>query len=273
MPENLLPLEDPSKKIPIPETAGLVLAALGLFAVISSGSKTGKGTEEKIPSPAVHSITARQVGKSFSGRAILSGFDLSVSAGECVVLWGANGAGKSTFLKCLLGLMDFEGAVEIFGRDVRAQGKKARKFIGYLPQELTGYDWTVRQTLEFVCQVRQVDFSAIPPILEDCLLAGEEDKKVPALSGGMKQKLALALALIADPAVLVLDEPCSNLDLKSRREFLEVLKGLKGTRTLLVTSHRLDEVLALADRVVVMEEGLPVRELEHVEDVRLEDLA
>ena len=89
----------------------------------------------------------------------------------------------------------------------------------------------------------------------------------------MKQKLALALALIADPAVLVLDEPCSNLDLKSRREFLEVLKGLKGTRTLLVTSHRLDEVLALADRVVVMEEGLPVRELEHVEDVRLEDLA
>jgi ABC-type multidrug transport system ATPase subunit len=97
--------------------------------------------------------------------------------------------------------------------------------------------------------------------LASCGLTGEDGKAVFELSGGMKQKLALAQALVADPDILLLDEPCSNLDLKSRRELLAILRVLRRTRTMLVTSHHIDEVEALADRVLWLEEGRSAVEL------------
>ena len=204
-------------------------------------------------------VTARGVRKSFGSRVILSGLDLSLERGRSLVLWGSNGAGKSTFIKCLLGLHDFEGALSIFGHDARKEGHLARRHIGYLSQEFAGYDWTVRQAMEFVCAVRGADPAKIGPALASCGLTGEEGKNSLALSGGMKQKLALAQALISDPDILVLDEPCSNLDVKSRREFLAILKKLKSSRTLIITSHRVEEVKLLADEVLWLEEGVPAR--------------
>ncbi|MDE2293595.1 MAG: ATP-binding cassette domain-containing protein, partial [Elusimicrobia bacterium] len=124
-----------------------------------------------------------------------------------------------------------------------------------------GYDWSVREAMEFVCAARGVDAGRISDVLKSCGLEGEERKPVPALSGGLKQRLALAQALVGDPPVLVLDEPCSSLDLKSRREFLGLLGRLKARKTVLLTSHRLEEAELLADRVVLMSAGQEPREV------------
>jgi len=259
------PLQTPQ---PVLAALWMPIGLLGLsgFCAARLGGRfktaSGGGTSSPYGSVARGlAVEARGVRKSFGSRVILSGLDLSLERGRSLVLWGSNGAGKSTFIKCLLGLHEFEGELSVFGRDARAEGHLARRHIGYLSQEFAGYDWTVRQAMEFVCAVRGADPTEISPALASCGLAGEEEKNSLALSGGMKQKLALAQALIAQPDILVLDEPCSNLDLKSRREFLAILKKLKGTRTLIITSHRVEEVELLADEVLWLEEGRPARAL------------
>jgi ABC-2 type transport system ATP-binding protein len=156
-------------------------------------------------------------------------------------------------------LHDYAGAIRIFGLDARREGASARALVGYVAQEFAGYDWSVREAMEFTADLRSVDRERIAPTLARCGLMGCEGKGVPQLSGGMKQKLALAQALLADPALLVLDEPCSSLDPKSRAEFLNILLGLKGTRTILMTSHRVEEAVALADLVLWLEAGRPAR--------------
>ncbi|MBI2362173.1 MAG: ABC transporter ATP-binding protein, partial [Elusimicrobia bacterium] len=213
------------------------------------------------PAPAGPVVVAEELSKSFGGRVLFSGLSFSALPGECLVLWGSNGAGKSTLLRCLLGLEACGGALRVAGVDVTRDAAKARERVGYLAQEYAGYDWTVRQAMEFVCAVRGVPADGVSDVLAQCGLAGEEGKPAPALSGGMKQKLALAQALVGEPAILVLDEPCSSLDLKSRRELTAILGLLKGTRTIVMTSHHLDEVAALADRVLWLEEGRPPRVL------------
>lgn len=264
------PLSAPMQP-PQPTLAALWLPVglLGLSAFCASRFKTRflktRGGNASSPYDLIArglAVSARSVSKSFGDRVILDKLNISVDRGQSLVLWGSNGAGKSTFIKCLLGLHDFEGALSVFGRDARSEGHLAKRHIGYLSQEFAGYDWTVRQAMEFVCAVRGADLEDIAPALASCGLTGEEGKNSLALSGGMKQKLALAQALIAQPDILVLDEPCSNLDLRSRREFLAILKKLKGSRTLIITSHRVEEVEFLADRVLCLEEGLPARELD-----------
>ena len=206
-------------------------------------------------------ISAKDLSKAYAGRSVFSGLSLCIMPGECVVLWGSNGAGKSTLMRCLLGMESCEGRLLLAGCDISRDSRLARERIGYVSQEFAGYDWTVRQAMEFICSVRSVDRSAIAGTLASCGLTGEDDKTVFELSGGMKQKLALAQALVANPDVLLLDEPCSNLDLKSRRELLAILRELRRTRTMLVTSHHLDEVEALADRVLWLEESRSAVEL------------
>jgi nitrous oxidase accessory protein len=251
---------------PVLAALWLPLGLLGLSGFFAAWLKKARILKTsfvcKAPSPKGAAVIAKGVRKSFGSRVILNGLDLSLERGRSLVLWGSNGAGKSTFIKCLLGLHDFDGELSVFGRDAKSEGHLARRHIGYLSQEFAGYDWTVRQAMEFVCAVRGVGPEGIATALASCGLAGEEGKNSLALSGGMKQKLALAQALIAEPDILVLDEPCSNLDLKSRREFLAILKTLKGSRTLIITSHRIEEVELLADEVLCLEEGLPARSLE-----------
>jgi nitrous oxidase accessory protein len=206
-------------------------------------------------------IWAQGLSKAYGGFSVFEGLTFPVMPGECLVLWGSNGAGKSTLIRCLLGLESCEGALVVAGHDVALDSVAARRRIGYVCQEFAGYDWTVRQAMEFICAVRGLDCSKVPGALAVCGLTGQEEKAVPELSGGMKQKLALAQALVAEPDILLLDEPCSNLDLKSRRELLAILKRLKGARTMLITSHHLDEVEALADRVLWLEEGLEASDM------------
>ncbi|MBI4346703.1 MAG: nitrous oxide reductase family maturation protein NosD [Elusimicrobia bacterium] len=251
---------------PRPEPA---LAALWMPASLLSASALAVGWSRRRRRPilsaraalpeAAPAVWAAGVAKAYGDRKLLRDLSFSAAPGECLVLWGSNGAGKSTLMRCLLGLESFAGKILVGGVDVSREGPRARERVGYLSQEFAGYDWTVRRSMEFVCEVRGCDPGGIGPALERCGLAGEEEKLVPALSGGMKQKLALAQALVADPDILLLDEPCSSLDLKSRRELTAILVGLKGTRTLVMTSHHLDEVAALADRVLWLDEAGPAR--------------
>lgn len=182
-------------------------------------------------------------------------FDVPPQA--ALALWGPNGAGKTTAIKCLLGLLRHRGEIRVNGLDAARQGKAVRRLLGYVPQELAFYtDMSALDTALFYARLKDVQPRRAAEVLDQVGLAEHSDKPVGALSGGMKQRLALGLALLADPPILVLDEPTSNLDAAARDHFLHLLSEVKHAgKTVIFTSHRLEEIEALADRVLVMEQG------------------
>lgn len=201
-------------------------------------------------------IEAHSLTKRYGQVTALDDLSFSIEAGEAVALWGANGAGKTTTLRCLLGTQDFEGELRVNGIDVRKNGKAARAAIGYVPQEATFYDMTVTETLHFYARLKKAALSRVEAVLEQVQLSDHAAKRVSMLSGGMKQRLALAVALLADPPLLVLDEPTANLDVHAQRDFIHMIQRLKQTgKTIVFSSHRLDEVLALGSRVLVLADG------------------
>jgi ABC-type multidrug transport system ATPase subunit len=203
-------------------------------------------------------ITVTNISKRFGGLTAVDDLSFSVQAGRAVALWGANGAGKTTAIRCLLGLFPFEGRITVDGIAVAQQGKAARRLMGFVPQELNFHDdMSVAETLLFYARLKKVpggfDFE---PLLARLQLMPHLHKPVHDLSGGLKQRLALALALLADPPILILDEPTANLDIRAREDFLLLLHDLKVSgKTLVFSSHRLEEVTALADRVLLLEAG------------------
>ncbi len=208
------------------------------------------------------SMFVRNLTKRFGKLAAVDQLDFDVSAGETVALWGPNGAGKTTALRCVLGILSFDGTVTVGGNSARTEGKMVRQQIGYVPQEVRLHsDLTVQETVSFYARLRHVATDRAAVLMEEWNLAEIAEKRVGDLSGGMKQRLALAIALLSDPPILLLDEPTSNLDVHTRHEFWEVLKQLKAAgKTLIFCSHRLDEIFTLADRVIVMDRGKKVAE-------------
>lgn len=190
--------------------------------------------------------------------AVLALDDVSfvVDAGESVALWGPNGAGKTTVLRCLLGLARYDGEVRVNDLDPAWRGERARRQIGYVPQDLPLAAMTVDEVTAYVARLKREPLSDGAARLAQLGIDEHGGKPVAALSGGMKQRLALALALIGDPPVLLLDEPTANLDARGRADLLMLLKQLKraGT-TLLFSSHRPEDILALAERVLLLENG------------------
>lgn len=203
-------------------------------------------------------IEVSHLTKRFGGLTAVNDLSFSVAAGEAVALWGANGAGKTTAVRCLLNLTPYEGHIRMAGFDVARQGKAVRRLVGFVPQELTFHDdMTVAETITFYGRLKKIrhghDFT---PLLTRLELVPHLNKPIRDLSGGLKQRLALALALLSDPPILLLDEPTANLDIRARDDFLQLLADLKRAgKTLLFSSHRLEEVTALADRVLLLEAG------------------
>ncbi len=195
--------------------------------------------------------------KRYGALAVVDDFSMQVDAGESVALWGPNGAGKTTVVRCILGLLSYEGSIEVDGLDARKHGKAVRRRMGYVPQELSFYDdLSVLETLDFSAALRKLPTQRVDEVIELVDLGGHRDKLVRELSGGLKQRLGLASALLPDPPVLLLDEPTSNLDAAARESAVELLHDLReGGRILVVTSHHLEEVGMLVDRVVAMEAG------------------
>ncbi len=195
--------------------------------------------------------------KRYRSVTVVDQFGLEVAAGESVALWGPNGAGKTTVVRCMLGLLSYEGTIEIAGLDACRDGKAVRRQMGYVPQELSFYDdLTVTETLDFSAALRRLPVARVDEVIEQVDLVGHRDKLVRELSGGLKQRLGLASALLPDPPILLLDEPTSNLDAAAREAAVELLHDLRESgRVMIVTSHHLEEVGMLVDRVVAMEEG------------------
>lgn len=224
-----------------------------------------------IDTPSAKAIEVRHLTKKFGRFTAVDDLSFTVGTGEAVALWGANGAGKTTAVRCLLNLFPFEGEILINGLDTRRQSKEVRRMIGFVPQELSFHDdMSVAETLVFYARLKKVengyDFS---PLLEQVRLTPHIKKRVGELSGGLKQRLALAVALLSDPPILVLDEPTASLDIRSREEFLLLLRSLRHDgKTMIFSSHHLEEITALANRVLLLEGGRlvvdsPPDQLEH----------
>lgn len=206
-------------------------------------------------------IVVRGLTKRFGPVTAVEDLSFTVEAGEAVALWGPNGAGKSTVLHCLLGIVRYEGTIELGGCDPHRHGKAARRLVGFVPQQIhLPEDFTVREVVDFFARLKGASPETIPGVLERLGLAAHAEKRVGTLSGGMKQRVALAVALLGDPPILLLDEPTASSDAQSRSDFLYLLGELKRSgKTLLFSSHRQDEILSLADRVLILEQGRLVR--------------
>ncbi|HLG51826.1 MAG TPA: NosD domain-containing protein, partial [Chloroflexota bacterium] len=196
--------------------------------------------------------------KEYDGRAVIQDVSFSVRAGEALALWGPNGAGKTTILRCLLGRTRYRGTISIAGLSPARDGRRVRALIGFVPQEPLGFDLTVADLTRLIAGLRGVPPERAFEQLAHFGLAGLEGRSITALSGGMRQKLAIALAVIGRPPLLLLDEPTANLDAASRRELLGFLGNLKREgQTIIFTSHRWSDIATLADRVISLEGGRP----------------
>ena len=207
-------------------------------------------------------IKVTNVTKRFGRIAAVDDLSFGVEPGQSVALWGSNGAGKTTLIRCLLGILRFNGRITVDGVDARRRGKALRCLIGYVPQELAFHDdMRVADAMGFFTAIRSASLGRASALLDEVGLSGHERKRLRDLSGGMKQRLALAIAMLSDPPIIVLDEPTSNLDAAARTEVVEMLQGLKKReKTILFASHRPDEVITLADRILVIEKGRLLRD-------------
>jgi ABC-2 type transport system ATP-binding protein len=216
-------------------------------------------------------IKFNQVSKSFRRARILDGIELQVGLGERVALIGSNGAGKTTLIRCLLGEYTHDGEVLIQGRNPRLARTEVLGLIGFVPQLPPPLKMPVGQLINFsaaLCNTepqRMLDIAIRLGLEVDSILARPFSK----LSGGMKQKLLIAIALGRDAKVLVMDEPAANLDPQARKIFFELLAERSENATMLISSHRINEVSALVNRVVELDMGKVVLDESIAEDVSL----
>ena len=202
--------------------------------------------------------------KHYPGVAALTDLTLSVPSGSVYGFLGPNGAGKSTTLKLLAGLTrPTSGDASIAGTPLSAGGAYRRE-LGYLAQDPRFYDWmTGRETLRFVASTgtdrAARDAGWIDQVLGTVGLRDAADRRTKTYSGGMRQRLGIAQALVTKPKVLLLDEPVSALDPLGRREVLDLMAGLKGETTIFYSTHILDDVQRVADHVAILDGGRLVR--------------
>ena len=203
------------------------------------------------------SISATNVTKTYGEFKAIDDLSLQVEKGGVWALLGPNGAGKTTFLKCILGLRQFSGSITIEGYDIVKDPKKAKMQIGYVPQHPTLYDeLTVQETLRYFGDMRNVKRSRLKELLEFVGLELWARQPSSALSGGMKQRLMLAVALLSDPPTLLLDEPTANLDVRRQLEFRDLINLLVSEgKTVVLTTHLLGDVDQIAQKIMLINKG------------------
>ena len=220
-------------------------------------------------------IAIRNVTKRYGRREALADVSLTLLPGEVTLLLGANGAGKSTLLRCLLGIIDFEGSISVDGLDPLDDGCTVRSAIGYMPQSGGLHvDLTVRDTMAFYARIRRSSIDRGVMLLHEAGLGSHLDTLVGELSGGMRQRLGFALALLPDPRILVLDEPSASLDVASRRWLAERLRAAaREGRTVIVSTHGGQELLDAGDRTITLDAGRVVEARPVAGDVATDDFA
>ena len=218
-------------------------------------------------------IRFQNVVKNFRRARVLDGISLDIELGERVALIGSNGAGKTTLIRCLLGEYTHDGTVTIDGLDPRGKRTAVLGTIGFVPQLPPPLKMPVGQLIDFSAALCGTEPERIHGIAGRLGLEveGIRSRQFVRLSGGMKQKLLIAIALGRDARVLVMDEPAANLDPEARKIFFDLLAERQNDATMLISSHRLDEVSALVNRVVEMDMGKIVLDDKVADDVALSD--
>lgn len=205
------------------------------------------------------SIEVNQLTKIYGQQVAVNKLSFHVAPGEIVGFLGPNGAGKSTTMKMITGfLRPDEGHARVCETDVNENPVAVKKQIGYLPENNPLYtDLYVREYLGFVAELHQLKNKkeAVEQAIEKVLLTPESNKKIAQLSKGYKQRVGLAAALIHHPKVLILDEPTSGLDPNQIVEIREVIKQEGENKTVLFSSHIMQEVEAICDRVIIITKG------------------
>jgi ABC-2 type transport system ATP-binding protein len=216
-------------------------------------------------------IRFQNVAKTFRRARVLDGISLEIGLGERVALIGSNGAGKTTLIRCLLGEYTHDGEVSIAGLDPRTNRTAVLGSIGFVPQLPPPLKMPVGQLIDFSASLCRTDPQRIHALARrlgldvDAVLS----RQFVRLSGGMKQKLLIAIALGRDAKVLVLDEPAANLDPEARKIFFELLAERQDDATMIISSHRLNEVSTLVNRVVELDLGKVVLDDKVADDVSL----
>ena len=205
------------------------------------------------------SIIVSNVTKVFGEQYALDKVSFEAKKGEIVGFLGPNGAGKTTMMKIITGLIPpTEGEVTVCGLDIWKDSLKLRQLIGYLSEaNPLYYDMYVREFLEFVAGVFHLKDKkkSVDEIIERTGLTPEQHKKIGALSRGYKQRVGIAQALIHDPEVLILDEPTTGLDPNQLIEIRELIRSYGKDRTVLLSTHIMQEVQAMCDHVIIINKG------------------
>jgi len=205
------------------------------------------------------SIKVSNLLKLYGDQKAVDNISFTINKGEIVGFLGPNGAGKSTTMKMITGYLEpDQGNIEVAGISVSDQPLETKKRIGYLPEANPLYfEMYIREYLDFIAGIHQVKdpASAIEKVIELTGLSPEKHKKIGQLSKGYKQRVGLAAALIHDPEVLILDEPTSGLDPNQIIEIREVIRRLGKNKTVMFSSHILQEVEALCNRVIIINKG------------------
>jgi ABC-2 type transport system ATP-binding protein len=206
-------------------------------------------------------ITVSQLTKRFGRQTAVDNLTFEVQPGEVLGFLGPNGAGKTTTMRMITGFLPpSKGRVTIDGFDLYAHPIQAKRRIGYLPENPPVYpEMTARRFLEFVAEIKDVPArqraAAVDRAIERTQLKEVEHKRISTLSKGFRQRVGLAQAIVHDPKLLILDEPTSSLDPKQRVEVRQLISGLRGSQTVIVSTHILAEVNEIADRVFILNRG------------------
>ena len=203
------------------------------------------------------SIEVNNISKSYGAQKALDNISFSIKQGEIVGFLGPNGAGKSTLMKILTTYINAdEGSAIVNGNDVNTQQKAVQLSIGYLPEHNPLYlDLYVREYLAFNADVYKVAKSRIEEVIQLTGLSTESHKKIGQLSKGYRQRVGLANALLHNPDVLILDEPTTGLDPNQLMEIRNVIKNVGKDKTVFLSTHIMQEVEAICDRVIIINNG------------------
>jgi len=220
------------------------------------------------------SIEVKNLSKFYGEQAAVNDISFSIKKGEIVGFLGPNGAGKSTTMKILTGFIpSTKGQVQICGMEVDVDALETRKKIGYLPENNPLYlDMYVREYLEFVGNIYRVPNlkQRVNEMIQQVGLEVEQNKKIGMLSKGYRQRVGLAQAIIHDPEVLILDEPTTGLDPNQLVEIRELIKRIGKSKTVMLSTHIMQEVSAICDRVIIIKQGKIVAD-DKAEDLQFEE--
>ncbi len=203
------------------------------------------------------SIEVKNISKNYGAQKALDNVSFSIKKGEIVGFLGPNGAGKSTLMKILTTYIQADsGEANVNGNDVNTSQKQVQQSIGYLPEHNPLYlDLYVREYLEFNASVYKVPKSRIEEVIVLTGLSPESHKKIGQLSKGYRQRVGLASAFLHNPDVLILDEPTTGLDPNQLVEIRELIKNIGKNKTVFLSTHIMQEVEAICDRVIIINDG------------------